>query len=119
MLLLPRRLAAVQLVAARRCNVTVKAAPPRRRGAARLEFSVAWPAAATCQARLELAPWQPVHAACQSKEGGDGSAAAALLTDRLLLQLADAPVAANATTDELSLQLCQLTLYGLPAAAGG
>jgi hypothetical protein len=115
----PVRLEAVRLVVSARRNVTVKAAAPRSQGAPRLDFSVAWPAAATCQERLELPSWQPVYAACQPPAGtAAASGGAPLLTDRLLLQLAQPPAAANATADELTLQLCELALFGLPAAAG-
>lgn len=115
---LPRRLDAVRLLASARRNVTVKAAAPRSQGAPRLDFSVAWPAAAICQERVELPPWQPVYATCWPAQGKAPSASAPLLTDRLLLQLADTTAAANATADDLTLQLCGLALFGLPAAAG-
>ena len=108
-------------MAAARRNVTVKAAAPRRQGAPRLDWSVAWPAAATCQEQLELPAWQPVHAACQAPEGKPASQGSApLLTDRLLLQLAEpGSPTANASADELTLQLCELSLFGLPASVAG
>ncbi len=102
-------------MASARRNLTVKAALPHSQGGPRPDFAVEWPAAATCLERLELLPWQPVYAACRPAEGKAAASGTPLLTDRLLLQVADGGTA-NATVEELT--LCELTLFGLPAAAG-
>lgn len=96
-------------------NVSVAAAAP---GSAQGDFAAAWAAATACEpATVTLHPGQPAAVAC--------SQAAALPTDRLLLQ-AVAPAAAGAegggdasadvAAAPAALTVCELTLYGLPAA---
>ena len=109
-----RRLSAVQLLGGGLApqNVSIAAAAP---GSVQGDFAAAWVAATVCEpAIITLHPGQPAAVACPR--------AAILPSDRLLLQ-AVAPAAAteaegssDAAAAPPALTLCELALFGLPAA---
>lgn len=114
----PVQLAAVQLLAGglRGLNVSIAAAPWSPGAGAPAGFAAAWAGAAACQPRLGLQPWAPANAPCKfAQPPPPGHQRPALLTDRLLVQLV-APVANASAAAPAELTLCELALYGLPAA---
>ena len=92
-------------------NVTVAAAALRPGTAPSSFFAAAWASATVCQQRVELQPWRPTDVACELPS----TQQPALLTDRLLIQLA-APSVWPAPRDARELTLCELSVQGLPAA---